>query len=63
MSEQSDNGPLRYAISHEEAMDKAKLWMRETYGAAKDLSPEQRDRYHERLGLLVDFLHTLLPPN
>ncbi len=49
--------PERSAFSHEEAITKANEWMRENY-------PEQpkSDRYHERLGLLIDFLHSLHPP-
>jgi len=55
--------PLRQAYSFEEALDIAKQWMKDTYGTARELPEELRDRYHEKLGLLVDFLFTLHPPS
>lgn len=54
--------PLMRAYSHDEAINIAKQWMRENYGVPRELSEESRDRYHEKLGLLVDFLWTLHPP-
>lgn len=53
--------PLRQTYSYEEALAVAKQWMRDTYGTARELPEESRDRYHEKLGFLVDFLHTLHP--
>jgi hypothetical protein len=54
--------PLRQAYSHQESVNIAMQWMRDNYGIAKDLPEDTRDRYHEKLGLLVDFLWTLHPP-
>jgi hypothetical protein len=54
--------PLARSYTHEEALNVAKQWMRDNYGIARELSEEARDRYHEKLGLLVDFLWTLHPP-
>ena len=54
--------PELKSYSHEEAIESAKQWMRDNYGVARELDSAARDRYHEKLGLLVDFLHTLHPP-
>jgi len=48
--------------SHEQAIAAAKEWMRKTYGRPCDLTEEARERYHEKLGMLIDFLWTLHPP-
>jgi hypothetical protein len=53
---------LARAYSHDEAINVAKQWMRDNYGIARELDEESRDRYHEKLGLLVDFLWVLHPP-
>lgn len=53
--------PLRPAYSHQESINVAMQWMRDNYGLARDLSEDNRDRYHEKLGLLVDFMGTLHP--
>ena len=56
--------PLRTAHTNEEAIDIARRWMNDNYGAPRELNAEDRDRYHEKLGLLVDFIGTLFPkPN
>lgn len=54
--------PQRISYTHQEALFVAKQWMTLNYGIPRELSEEARDRYHEKLGLLVDFLHTLHPP-
>ena len=54
--------PLARAYSHDEAINVAKQWMRDNYGIPRELSEEARGRYHEKLGMLVDFLWTLHPP-
>lgn len=50
------------AYSHDAAINIAKQWMLENYGIPRELSEESRDLYHEKLGLLIDFLWTLHPP-
>lgn len=42
-------------------MRHAKDYMRDTYGIPSDMSPEEQDRYHRRLGMIVDFIDTILP--
>lgn len=54
--------PLMRTYSHDDAINVAKQWMRDNYGIPRELSEESRARYHEKLGLLVDFLWTLHPP-
>ncbi len=54
--------PLMRAYSHDEAINVAKQWMRDNYGIPRELSEESRDSYHEKLGMLIDFLWTLHPP-
>jgi len=55
--------PGRRSYSYEEACAVAKEWMRENYGPMARLNREGKDRYCEKLGLLVDFLWTLHPPD
>jgi len=54
--------PLMRAYSHDDAVNVAKQWMRDNYGIPRELSEESRASYHEKLGLLIDFLGTLHPP-
>lgn len=61
MSDESDSA-LFHHYTHAQALQKAKEWMKENYGRPMDMSQEERDRYHEKLGLLIDFLWTLHPP-
>lgn len=49
----------RRAYSREEMIEEAKAYMRETYGPCKEC--EDRERWHERLGMLVDFIHDRFP--
>lgn len=51
--------PCRRAYSREEMIDEAKKYMRETYGLC--LESNDRDRWHERFGMLVDFVHDRFP--
>lgn len=58
----SDNEPiLRAAYSREEITRKACEWMIAECGSPKGKSQEERDYYHERLGLLVSFLSDTFP--
>ena len=49
------------AFSREEMIEEAKAYMRDTWGPCRE--SEDRDRWHERLGMLVDFIHDRFPPN
>ena len=51
----------RRAFTREEMIEEAKAYMRETWGPC--LESEDRDRWHERLGMLVDFIHGRFPAN
>ena len=53
--------PLRTAHTNDEAIEIARRWMTDNYGVPRELSAVERDSYHEKLGLLVDFLGTLCP--
>ena len=53
--------PCRRAFSREEMIEEAKSYMRETWGPCRE--SEERDRWHERLGMLVDFIHDRFPAN
>ena len=53
--------PCRRAYSREEMIEEAKTYMRETFGPC--IASEDRDRWHERLGMLVDFVHDRFPSN
>lgn len=53
---------MRPSYSHEEAIAAAKKWMIENYRQPKLLRGEESDRWHERFGMLVDFLWALHPP-
>jgi hypothetical protein len=53
--------PCRRAFSREEMIEEAKAYMRETWGPC--IASEDRDRWHERLGMLVDFVHDRFPSN
>lgn len=61
MSEEPETA-LFHSYTHAQALQKAKEWMKENYGRPMDMAQEERDRYHEKLGLLIDFLWTLHPP-
>ena len=49
-------------MTHDEAIKCAQRWMRENYGSPKEMDEEQRNRFHENLGMLIDFLWALHPP-
>ena len=53
--------PCRRAFSREEMIEEAKAYMRETWGPCRE--SEDRDKWHERLGMLVDFIHDRFPSN
>ena len=53
--------PCRRSYSREEMIEEAKMYMRETYGQCRE--SEDQDRWHERLGMLVDFIHDRFPSN
>lgn len=53
--------PCRRAFSREEMIEEAKAYMRETWGPCRESA--DRDRWHERLGMLVDFIHNRFPSN
>jgi hypothetical protein len=53
--------PLRVAYSREEIIHEAKSFMIETYGAC--YASDDKDRWHERFGLLVSFLTERFPQN
>lgn len=50
----------RRAVSREEMIEEAKAYMRETWGPYRE--SEDRERWRERLGMLVDFIHDRFPP-
>lgn len=52
--------PPYRSFSRENLVEEAKKYMRDTYGVPRDMSPEEQDRYHTRLGMLVDFIHTIM---
>ena len=52
---------LRISYSREEALNRARAWMADTYGNPKDLKDDQLDRFQERLGMLVEFVGTMFP--
>lgn len=52
---------LRNADTLEEAIGRATAWMVDSYGRPLDLPEEARDRWHERMGLLVDCLTEMFP--
>lgn len=52
---------IRTAHTNYEAVEIARRWMIENYGIPKDMEPETRNRFHEKLGMLVDFIGTLCP--
>jgi hypothetical protein len=62
MAADLNNQPLRHSYSHEEAIEEAKTYMRENYGSIAGMTTDEADRYYARLGLLVDFIHHLHPP-
>jgi hypothetical protein len=51
----------RRAFSREEMIEEAKAYMRDTWGPCRE--SEDRDLWHERLGMLVDFIHDRFPAN
>ncbi len=55
--------PTRFSYTHQQMLDAAKQWMRDNYGVARELPEASRDRYHEKLGLLVDFIGTVFSSN
>ena len=56
-----DTEPCRRAYSREEMIEEAKAYMCETWGPCRE--SEDRDKWHERLGMLVDFIHDRFPAN
>lgn len=53
------NEPVRFGYSREEIYEHAKTFMVETYGPVRE-SPD-KDKWHERYGLLLSFLHDRFP--
>jgi len=51
----------RRAFSREEMIEEAKAYMRDTWGPCREV--DDRDLWHERLGMLVDFIHDRFPAN
>ena len=51
----------RTAHTNDEAVEIARKWMTDNYGAPRELNAVDRNSYHEKLGLLVDFISTLCP--
>lgn len=52
-------GPVRTSWSEEELHTAARQYMLTMEGSPKGMSDEQRDRWHEKLGLLTHFLRCL----
>lgn len=50
---------IRTAYSREEIIQEAKRFMVETYGPVSQVG--DKDKWHEKLGLLVSFLHDKFP--
>jgi len=53
--------PTRHSYSRAEALAFAQAHLIATYGPPREMDDEQLDRYHERLGLLVDVLTKMFP--
>jgi hypothetical protein len=53
--------PCRRAFSREGMIEEAKDYMRATWGPCRE--SEDRDRWHKRFGMLVDFIHDRFPSN
>ena len=51
--------PVRMSWSADQLRDATRCYMLHYEGTPKDLTDEQRDRWHERLGLLTHFVHCL----
>lgn len=45
----------RVSFSEKEITARCRVYMAATYGPVKGIPREERDRWHERLGMLVDF--------
>ena len=48
--------------THTEAIAIARAWMVEEYGSPSQLVDDEKELWMQRFGFLVDFLHTLHPP-
>lgn len=53
--------PIRRAYSAEEMIAYAKQFMCDTYGKPNEV--EDKDKWYERLGMLVDFISGAFPRN
>jgi hypothetical protein len=52
---------IRRAYSREEMVREAQMYMADTWGPVRESA--NPDRWHERLGMLVDFIHDRFPSN
>ena len=55
--------PLPVKTSREQYLDAAKSYMLDRFGTPGMLDADERDRWYERLGMLVDFIESKLTPN
>lgn len=55
--------PVKNWRSREEYIDAAKGYMLDRFGTPGMLDADERDRWYERLGMLVDFVESKLVPN
>ncbi len=55
------DSPVRSGYSRDEIYEHAKTFMVETYGPVRE-SPD-KDKWHERFGFLLSFLHDRFPSN
>ena len=53
--------PLRYTYTKEEMSNGLKAFMKDLYGDPKEMSPEDRNAYHAKLGLMYSFVCEMFP--
>jgi len=54
--------PVLQQFSKEQLVSRAKEYMTRTFGRPMDLEPEQRDKFYERLGLLLLYVDWVWEP-
>jgi hypothetical protein len=54
--------PVKTWRSREEYLDAAKRYMIDRFGTPGMLDSDERDRWYERFGMLVDFVESRLAP-
>lgn len=58
----TDLGPVTKSYCKDQLVERAKEYMRVSFGNPSSMEPAQRDKYYERLGLLLMYVDHVWEP-